>query len=37
MEITQLSIETLHRAQERFLETLDQVSIEEANVSCQHR
>ena len=32
MNNTQLSIETLDRAQERFLETLDKVTIEEANV-----
>lgn len=32
MNYTQLSIETLDRALERFLETLDQVTIEEANV-----
>lgn len=31
MKITQLSIDTLERAQERFLETLDQMSVEEAN------
>lgn len=31
MNYTQLSIETLDRAKERFLETLDQVTIEEAN------
>lgn len=31
MNYTQLSIETLDRAQERFLETLEQVTIEEAN------
>lgn len=31
MKITQLSIDTLKRAQERFEETLDQMSVEEAN------
>ena len=31
MNYVQLSIGTLDRAQERFLETLDQVSVEEAN------
>ncbi|WP_270370145.1 DinB family protein [Aerococcus urinaeequi] len=32
MDYTQLSIETLDRVQERFLETLGQVSVEKANV-----
>ncbi|MHC5251696.1 DinB family protein [Listeria kieliensis] len=31
MKITQLSIETLERAQERFLDTLQQMNVEEAN------
>ncbi|EUJ17364.1 DinB family protein [Listeria aquatica] len=31
MKITQLSIETLDRAQERFLDTLEQMNIDEAN------
>ncbi|MFD1900732.1 DinB family protein [Enterococcus termitis] len=31
MKVTQLSIDTLKRAQERFEETLDQMSAEEAN------
>lgn len=31
MKLTQMSIDTLRRAQERFEETLDQMSVEEAN------